>query len=142
MPDAVQLHVFWRDTKRQIDAFAQAVRAGQRLDEAAGFARYVLNSGLCGILAEFPHADPLTCDGHLLRSVAQDLLSAVQERWRTNDLKPTVDFCELQAINRKLDLIAGHVARISPMSPAILLPAIEPGPSPLERGRAAHRHAA
>lgn len=124
-PDRVQLHVLYRDTKYRLHGFREAVREGRHLDEAAGFARFVLNSGLCAVLAQFPQADPLPCDGHLLRGFAQDLLAAVQERWRTGNTKPEVELSELQAIRRNLDLIAGQVARMTPRVPV-------PVPEPLQ----------
>lgn len=125
--DRVQLHVLYRDTKSRLNSFSAAVREGRHLDEAASFARFVIWS-IAPLLIANPQPEPLPCDGNLLRSVAQSLLAEVQERWRTNDEQPKLELSELEAINRKLDLLAGHVARISPAMPSLFLP---PAPQPV-----------
>jgi len=109
--DQALIHVLCRDTRYRIERLSRAVQEGQHLDEAADFARYVLNS-VAPLLAANPQPEPLPCDGHLLRHYAQDLLSLVQDRWRTHDTKPKLQLSELEAINHKLDLIAGRLAAV------------------------------
>jgi hypothetical protein len=130
-PDAVKLHILYRDTIARLDVLSKGVRECRNLDEAADFARYVLNS-VAPLLKLCPIPDPFPCDGHLVNSLAQTLLSDVQDRWRLHDMEPRLDLSELTAIHRKLDLLAGHVARISPMMPAMFFPpaAVETQPTP------------
>jgi len=113
-PDNVQLYVLCRETGNRIASLRRAVDEGHRLDEAANFARYVLFSGICTLLQQFPQGEPLPCDGHLLQHQANELLRAAQDRYRTGDTTAKLDWSYLDAINRKLDLIAGQVARFPP----------------------------
>lgn len=133
-PDRVKLHVLFRDTLRELKRFESAARESSCLQEAADFARYVSQS-VAPVLMLFPFESPLPCDGHLLRSIADALLAECQRRWREHDCKPKVDRSELEAINRKLDLLAGHVARISPLSASVILPPMTTG-GRSARGRA------
>lgn len=121
--DRVKFHVLFRDTITRLDVLSKAVRECRNLDEAADFAKYVLNS-VAPLLKTCPFPEPIPCDGHLVGSLAQTLLSAVQDRWRLHDMQPRLDLSELTAVNRKLDLIAAHVARISPMAQFVMLPPI------------------
>ncbi len=56
---------------------------------------------------------PLKVDGAILRWKSEELLRKVQERYQTKNLKPKIDAAQLESINRKLDLIAGYVAKLS-----------------------------
>jgi hypothetical protein len=124
--DPANLHILWRDSKRRLDDLAQAVREGQRLDEAASFARFVMFS-ICGLLVDHPQPFPLTVDAAMLRGQAEGLLSDIQTRYRAAKTPAAVDLSEVQAIHRKLDLIAGHLARTAPMSPTIIFPPMNGG---------------
>jgi hypothetical protein len=121
--DSANLHILWRDSKRRLDDFSQAVREGRHLDEAASFARFVMFS-VCGLLVDHPQKFPLTVDGPMLRAQAEGLLSEIQTRYRAAKTPAAVDLSEVQAIHRKLDLIAGHLARSAPMSPTLIFPAL------------------
>jgi len=112
-PDNVQLHIVWRESKNRCASLRRAVDEGRSLDEAANFARFVLFS-ICPLLKSFPQGDPLPCDGHLLQHYAEQLLRAAEGRYQTGNTSPQVDASALDAINRKLDLIAGQVARFTP----------------------------
>jgi hypothetical protein len=50
----------------------------------------------------------------MMRWKCEELQRKVQDRYRLNDGKPHIERTELEEINRKLDLIAGHVAKFSP----------------------------
>jgi len=123
---AVHFHVVYRDTSYRVASLSRAVQEGHSLDEAADFARFVINT-VAPLLAINPQAEPLKVDGHLLRHNAQELLSAAQERWRTHDTKPRLQLSELEAINHKLDVLAGHVARMHPVLVPVATVASEKG---------------
>jgi len=110
--DIVNLHWLWKETVLRLDSFSQRVQLSECVDEAADFARYVMFSGLCRLFEANPSAEPLKVDGPLARWKAEELLRECQERYRTNDVSSHVDKSVLDAINRKLDLIAGQVSRI------------------------------
>jgi len=113
-PDSAQLYILCRETSNRIASLGRAVDEGHRLDEAANFARFVLFSGICTLLKSFPQGDPFPVDGHLLQHHAEQLLQAAQDRYRTGDTKAKLDWSYLDAINRKLDLIAGQVSKFTP----------------------------
>jgi len=111
-PDRVYTHVLYRDTKYRIERLRLAVKEGRRLDEAADFAKFVINS-VAPLLISLPQGDPLPCDGHLLRGFASDLLSSVQDHWRAGKASPSVELSAVEGVSRKLDLIAGRLAQMS-----------------------------
>jgi hypothetical protein len=90
------------------------VQEGKGLEAALEFARYVFWSGIIELCEEYPQEHPLKVDGAMMRWKCEELQRKVQDRYRLNDGKPHIERTELEEINRKLDLIAGHVAKFSP----------------------------
>jgi hypothetical protein len=91
------------------------VQEGKDLDSANDFVRYVFWSGLIDLFKANANPFPLPIDGALTEWKVKELLHNVQERFRTGDQRPRMEMTELEAINRKLDLIAGHVSKLNIM---------------------------
>lgn len=98
----------------RLDDLQAAVNQGCEIDTAIFFARFLLNSRILTILEEtgmegrFPRTDLA-----LMRWKAEELQRSVQELWRTGKAVPAPEVATLQALGRKLDLIAGHVAKLA-----------------------------
>jgi hypothetical protein len=104
----------YRETISRIDWYEARVTEGQDLMAALDFARYVLWSGIVPICKE--HAcdsgAPLKVDGSFLQYRAEDLQRNVQDRFARDNGKIKIRETQLEALNRKLDLIAGYVSRL------------------------------
>ncbi len=110
MSDGVDWHWLWNHTNHDLDLLAKAVAQGHALEEAINFARYLRNSGLVKMLKQNSTAGPLPVDGSLIEFKANELERSVQACWKKG--ASGVKVAELEAINRKLDLIAGHVSKL------------------------------
>lgn len=113
-PDAVILHVIYRETMRNIETYSARVAENRDIQAAADFARYVLWSGIPKLLKAYARQGHLKADGHFMVSQAEALLGACQDRWRMNDSSPRLAQTQVQAISEKLDTIAGFLARMTP----------------------------
>jgi len=112
--DSVKMHWMWRETIARLDVYAKRVSESKDLEAALEFGNYLLSSGLVKFFDSIPQPAPLTVDGPFLRWRVNELLQAVRSRYRTNDSQPHVEASELEAISRKLDLIAAGVAKLTP----------------------------
>jgi hypothetical protein len=111
--DSYKLHRFWWHTANKLSALDRRVREGKDLDYAREFAVFVLNSGMVDIFEAHACAEPFKVDGAFIRWKTKELQTMVQDIWATKKTPP-VQSCTLDAINHKLDLIAGQVAKLSP----------------------------
>src|SRR5450759_2817873 len=105
---------FWKETANKLDSFRARVQEGKDLEAAREFCAYVIWSGMLRMFDAYPQEFPLKVDGAFLRFKAEDLQREIQERWRSGKNAPSIQFSEVQSINHKLDLIAGHLAKFSP----------------------------
>jgi len=117
-PDTANLHWLYRETMNRLDLHARRVAEGRDLQAAKEFASYVTFSGLVKLFKAFPQPEPLKVDGYLLEHAAKELTYLVTERYRTNNTQAQIGMTELEKINHKLELIAGHMARAIPAHPA------------------------
>jgi hypothetical protein len=111
---SLNLARIWRETLTRLESLDVAVQEAKRLDEALDFTRFVFWSGLLQLFKENPQPFPLKVDGPFLEWKCKELQSKVQERYRLNDGAPHIEETQLNAINRKLDIIAGHLQKFSP----------------------------
>lgn len=114
--DLVNLHWLWRETVNSLDAYAKRVRECKDLLGAADFARFVRSSGLLKLFDAHESLGPFEVSGASVRKKVSDLLFECGERMRSNKTEPLIALSELEAINRKLELIAGHVSKLSPVA--------------------------
>ncbi len=120
-PHRAELHILWRENVEELEHYMRLVREGKSLAEARRFAQHVIQSRLCEVLKPFDGSGCLKIDSAFLMWKAEELQRLVQDQWRTG-VSPKLDASTLDAINHKLDLIAGHMAKIQPVaseSPAL-----------------------
>jgi len=118
--DTVRLHRIWSETTRHVETFQRDAREGKRVLEASIFGRWLRFSGILELLDDNPQQFPTVVDGKALRRQVEDLLSDCGEKFKSGKADPTYAQSDIAEINRKLDVIAAHVAKISP--PAIKTP--------------------
>jgi len=106
-------HWFYTETSRRLDSFLQHVKEGRDLDGALQFARYVIWCRIDRLMAPHDCQGFLKVDSSLLVSKARILEQTVQDAYRTGKVAPDASLSVLEAINHKLDLLAGHVARVA-----------------------------
>src|ERR1017187_3108228 len=100
--DDVDLLILRGAAMRQLTIFRSRAREGKCVEEASTFARWVLSSGL---LKLFPAQ--ASRDGQKL---ANDVIFDADCHWRHQGQGPWVAKSELEAVNAKLDNLAGLVA--------------------------------
>lgn len=103
---------FYREAMLYLEGLSHCVSEGKRLDEANDFCRFLLNSRICDLLRPFDSTGALKVDSAHLGWMAEDLRRAVCEQFRSGKVIPVDHGGTLKAINSKLDLIAGHLARL------------------------------
>jgi len=113
--NAFQLHCIWRSTVTRLDTLAQHVREGNDIMAASEFARWVRCSGLIKLFQMFPAADPHPVNGRAVDDAVRDLLYLCEEKW-SNGKVPIVTESKLDQLNRKLDIIAAHIAHATPVA--------------------------
>jgi len=108
----IAFYTLYSWTSRYLDSFAQCVKEGHSHDEARGFCVYLLNSGVIKLLEANSCPGAFKVDGPLVRWKAEELQRNVQDFYRTGRTEAKVDASTLDAINRKLDLIAGGIGKL------------------------------
>jgi len=112
--DTVNLHRVWNETTRFVETIHREVREGKSVMEWSRYGRWLRFSGVLEILEANPQEFPLEVNGKALRALVEDLLSECGEKFRTGKADPTYAQSDIAEINRKLDILARHVATISP----------------------------
>jgi len=111
------LHVMWREFDLRLDRYARLVAEGRCLDEARDFARFLNNSGTLVFFKHHTRTGHLKIDGALLAWKAREVELAVCDKFKGGAKAEQRD-TTLESILHRLDLIAGHVAKI----PVVELP--------------------
>lgn len=106
----IEWHWIWRETCNRLDAYQLLVGEGRELEAALTFARFVIWSRLDRLMAEHDNPGLLKVDSSLMVWKARELQRTVQEAYRTGKASPAASEGLLQAIQRKLDIIAAHVS--------------------------------
>ena len=107
----VNLHVMWREFDLRLDGYSRAVADNRCLDEAINFARFLQISGTILFFKHHTRPGELKIDGALLAWKARELELAVCEKFKHGH-RPEQRDTVLESILHRLDLIAGHVAKI------------------------------
>jgi len=118
--DRVWLHRIWSESIRMLDTYQGRVNERKDLMAALDFARFVQWSGLVRLCKKYACPDVgLRIDGALLAWKAEDLQRAVQDLFRSSgNGQLAIAETQLEAVNRKLDLIAGRLAYLQAPSVA------------------------
>jgi len=110
--DELDRHILYKETVYQLSLYEQASRTGQFLEAAHAFTTYVINARIPHFLRKYPAAGTLKVDGAFLEWKVRELKSEVQRQY-VEGKAPGVPMGELGAINHKLNLIAGELAKLS-----------------------------
>jgi len=112
VPDAVTLHIIYRETMTHLESWENLAREGKDLMPALDFTRYVLWSGIVKLLKAYPAEGTLKVDGAFLEWKAKEVAEMIQAQFKGGK-PPGATSTDLASINHKLDLIAGRLARIT-----------------------------
>lgn len=113
-PHPAVWHWLWNETINRLDSYRLRVDTGVDLDAALEFSRFVLWSKLSEVLAPHDRGGPLKVDSSFLRWKAEELQRTVQDAYRDGKIVSKANQAPLEAISRKLDLIAAQVAGLNP----------------------------
>lgn len=122
--ELADIHFIWLHTSTRIESLYREVLEGKNVLEAADFARWLRNSGVLKLLLQNPSDGPLRVDGKALDKKIGDLLFECGEKFRGGKITVTYQPSDIDEINRKMDLLASHIARFAP-SPTVATEAPE-----------------
>ena len=111
--DSTQLHWLWNETRRQLQRYATRADEGVEIQAAMDFAHWVQFSGLIKIFKDNPQPDPLPVDGKLIDKLVRDLVMDCGDYLKLNT-PGFVRVSQIELVNRKLDLLAGQLSKLSP----------------------------
>jgi len=114
--DQVTIYTIARETTSRLDVLHDRVVEGQDLQSAKEFCSYLRWSGILRLLEANSSTGNLKVDGAHIRWKCDQLESLTNDQFRQVSKVVSLQMSQLQAVNHKLDLIAGHVAKLSPPS--------------------------
>jgi hypothetical protein len=114
----VQAHVLWRETNTRLDVLAARVREGVDVAAASEFSRWLLWTGILGILAPYEAGFPLPVRAGDLKRKADALTAACGEWFADHERsnikpEPTVPRSQLEAINEQLRSINATLGELT-----------------------------
>lgn len=112
--DTVTIYRLARETSNRIDVLHDRVREGQDLQAAKEFCSYLQWSGIINLIQAFEPEGQLTIDAAHVVWKFKQLESLTHDQFRQPSKVVSLQMSQLQAMNHKLDLIAGHVAKFAP----------------------------
>jgi hypothetical protein len=110
-----KLHWLYNETRRQLERYATRAEEQVDVQAAVDFARWVQMSGLIGLFKDHPQPEPWPVDGQALDELVRTIIMDCGDFLKGNT-PGFVRVCQIEAVNRKLDLIAGQMAKLSPPS--------------------------
>jgi len=108
-----EIHLMWLNTSTQIERYQARVNEGVELMAASEFGRWLRFSGFLKVFERSPQPPPLEVDAKQLKLKLEKLLSDCGEKLQ-QDRPGYVPVSALERVNHKLDLIAAHVAGMTP----------------------------
>jgi hypothetical protein len=111
--EQVNIYGLFLHTTAKLKTLRERVREGSDLDAALDFANYVNLVRLDKVLEPHNRKGAFGVDGKLVREMANELLVAVRDQFTSGKFAEKPHTSNLEEINRKLDLIAGHSAQMS-----------------------------
>jgi hypothetical protein len=107
-----RVYIIARETSARLERLTARVREGKALQDAQEFVAYLTWSGILKLLEHAEQPDALPVNGALIKYKAQQLEQLVHDQFRNPQVESSVELTELEKLNRKLDLIAGQVAKL------------------------------
>ena len=111
--DLAQLHWLWNETRLRLKQLATRADEGVDIQPAMDFARWVQFSGLIKLFKDNPQNEPLKVDGELIDKLVRDLVMDCGDYLKLNT-PGFVRVSQVEEVNRKLDLIAAQLGKLSP----------------------------
>jgi len=125
----VNNHILYRDTLNKLNDLRHRVLDGQDIMLALEFARFVEASFIVRILKPFDNDGPLTVDSKALQARAKEVRQLAQDTFYKlgkEELFPRHDAEQIAGINRRLDILAAQVSKLTTLlSPALLETGVE-----------------
>jgi len=112
--DDVCLYTLANSTSTQLAVLHDRAREGKDLQAANEFCAFLEWSGILKLLEAGSRPGPLKIDGAHIRWKQRELLGVVRAQFKANAKTISLELSQLEAVNHKLDLIAAHVAKLSP----------------------------
>jgi len=113
-----KVHWLWKETHARLERLYKRVCEGKFVDEASEFARWLRFTGLLEIFHKYAAPEPLEVSAVKIEKLITDTLFECEQFWKRNPRGPYVALSELEAINHKLDLLAGRIAQLPLAEPA------------------------
>jgi len=112
--EAYRIDVLYRETARQVTYYEKLVKENRELWPAVGFCRYLIFSGVLDILKAHCSDNPrMMTDGANLCWRVEELQRDITERFKTGKDKSPEPLPEIESMQRKLDLIAGYLSKMT-----------------------------
>lgn len=106
---AVLLQTLGRETRFHLERLHRAVKENKRVDEASYYCRWLLFSGVLGILERFETSGEFA----KLRLSVEDVLRDVGEIYKGGRVAPKYESSDIEAINAKLDYLLSNLPKPS-----------------------------
>jgi len=108
--DILTAHRIWSETDRRIESLLAQVREGVAVDEASNFSRYLIFSGIFGLLLPYEQDVPLPIRSLELKRKCDTLAAACGEWYSLHErsLKPR----DAYVSKSRLEAIEARLARI------------------------------
>jgi len=118
--DDVTVYTIARETTSRLETLTKRVREGKDLHSAKEFSSYLRWSGVLKLLETHESTGPLKVDGALIRWKNDQLIAAINEQFKNSSVIVPLELSALEAINHKLDLLAGRLATVTRDDEAVL----------------------
>jgi hypothetical protein len=111
-----ELHWLYRETGTALDGYLENVQRGDKLGEALAFCCYLRWSGIIRLLKQESRSGTLPVDGALIDTKCGAIADVVKRRdvaglKSGSEIGLTLSLPRLDAIERKLDIIASELAK-------------------------------
>jgi len=116
MLTGLQLHKLWCETNNFVERLTKDVREVKNVNAASDFVRWLQWTGLLEILVAAESPMPLPVRGGELKLKVKKLLDACNDLYQDGKATPRYTESDIAEINRKLDIIAAHVATTLPIN--------------------------
>jgi len=116
MLTGLQLHKLWRETNNFVERLTKDVREVKNVNAASDYVRWLQWTGLLEILVAAESPMPLPVRGGELKLKVKKLLDACNDLYQDGKATPRYTESDIAEINRKLDIIAAHVATTLPIT--------------------------
>lgn len=110
--NSTEIYVLARQTENRLLVLQKEVAECKSVDEAANFTRYLQNSGILALIETQSPNGPLAVNGSAIRKLCAAILSDCGDLYRNGKATPRYAASDIAEINRKLDIIAGHISKL------------------------------